>query len=152
MDIVSVAAQFAIEHHAGVRNKHDGEVYLKHVYRVAQGARDFARQYGVDEDLAEATGWLHDVVEDTVATLSDVTGLFGDIYVVQEINPAVNLLTKKDGQPLEDYYAAIAQNDLARVVKLADLRDNFRRNHLIVDDQKRLKMAHKYSLGMDILS
>lgn len=41
---------------------------------------------------------------------------------------------------------------IAARVKVSDLNDNFRRNHMITDDGKRLRMAGKYSLGLDILS
>ena len=32
------------------------------------------------------------------------------------------------------------------------MTDNFRRNHMVVKEESRVRMAGKYSLGMDILS
>lgn len=150
----AVTRTIAIYSHAGDRNKHDGEIYLLHVSRVAEGARSLSPRYGLDPELAEAVGWLHDVVEDTVTTLANIhetLALTEPGKTVKEITLAVDLLTKRD-LSLEDYYTRIKDSELAVCVKMSDMTDNFRRNHKIVDEAKRLKMAEKYSLGMDILS
>lgn len=152
--IRQLAQYIALEQHAGTINKHDGELYLLHVARVATGARTLSSAFGADPDIAEAVGWLHDTVEDTDITLSllqeRISGVTSQT-VVEEIIQAVRLLTKVQGQTLEDYYTQIAANGLASCIKTADISDNFGRNHLIKDDATRLRMGKKYSLGMDIL-
>ena len=74
-----------------------------------------------DED-AVCTALLHDVVED-----------HGDRYplerLAQEGFPeavlrALRLLTHQDGVPYMDYVRALAEDPIARRVKLADLRHN----------------------------
>jgi len=64
--------------------------------------------------------WLHDVVEDTTLTLSDLVSAGFPPQVVE----AVDRLTKREG---EDYYEAIErvmEDHIARAVKLADLTHN----------------------------
>ena len=60
-------------------------------------------------------------------------------------------MTKRKGETNEDYYWRVKQNPHATRVKICDLLDNFGRNHLVEDEEKRLRMAAKYSLGFDIL-
>lgn len=98
--------------------------------------------------------WLHDVVEDTDISLAEITDMLwyaedrGDDIVL--IVDAVDCLTKK-GEPNEDYYWRIKGNALATAVKIADIHDNFGRNHLIEDEETKIRMATKYSLGISIL-
>lgn len=151
LNINEYASTIAIQHHAGTVNKHDGEIYLAHVARVAYGARRTAQMFNVSEALAEATGWLHDVVEDTSVTVAELTGLMGGYDRSDLVVEAVRLLTKTKGEPNEPYYQRIKENPLARCVKLSDLADNFSRNHAITDPDTAIRMARKYSLGMEYL-
>lgn len=141
-NIVDRAAALAMRYHCGQINKHDGEPYILHCHRVAVSLRE-------DGQTAPfiATGWLHDTLEDTELTFSDLM-----ILMPNSVAFAVQTLTKNKGESNEGYYYRVRGNDLARRVKIADLTDNFRRNHLISDEETRLRMARKYSLGFDILS
>ena len=154
-NVVEIARGIALEAHAGDRNKHDGELYLLHVHRVAV----LARQEAPEErrENAEALAWLHDVVEDTSWTLHDVRVRFNQNLVggvrVDTIVNALDAITKRKGESNEEYYYRVKANPLATTVKLhADMVDNFRRNHNIKDEATRARMAAKYSLGVDILS
>lgn len=151
ISLVDIAIELAMKWHSGDRNKHDGELYLLHLLRVAINVRDA----GGDEAQV-AIAWLHDVVEDTALTLALLRMALVSAKVdpknVDRICNAVHLLTKKKGECLEDYYNAIKANEDARIVKLrGDLKDNFRRNYKILDPATKTRMASKYSLGMDIL-
>jgi len=152
--VVDVAREIALKAHGGSINKHNGELYLLHVNRVAVGARSQAMREGVYLDHAEATAWLHDVVEDTAWDFSDISLAFDaagvEFTAKASIIFAVDLLTKTGG-PNKTYYKQIKNNVLATVVKRADMQDNFSRNHKIEDESTRLRMAEKYSLGMEIL-
>lgn len=155
---VDVARRIALEAHAGQINKHDGTLYLLHVNDVANDARQRAVMWEADPIICEAVAWLHDVVEDTTWTLNDIRVRFNsfgfDKAVIAEILDAVELLTKPGNGSLtnEQYYQAMEDNPFARVVKLADLTNNFSKNHKIEDPDTRLRMGLKYSLGMSILS
>lgn len=159
-NVVEIAQGIALEAHAGDKNKHDGELYLLHVHRVAVLTREYcdSHKMGADRRVdSVAVAWLHDVVEDTSWTLNDIRTRFQQNLVggnrVDRIVLAVDALTKRTGESNEEYYHRVKANWLARDVKLyADMVDNFRRNHLITDDATRARMAKKYSLGVDILS
>lgn len=89
---------------------------------------------------------LHDIVEDTDWTLLDLREEGFSVTVVD----AVELLTKKNGQSYDDYIKEVKQNDLARQVKLADLKHNSditRMKGIEIKDMARLEKyfkAYKY--------
>lgn len=141
MTLLDTAIAIALRYHHGQVNKHDGEPYILHPHRVATRVRDA----GLPEDY-QAVAWLHDVLEDTELTFSELLTM-----VPSEIALAVLMLTKTKGMSNEDYYKMLAGQRLAGTVKLFDIDENFGRNHLIEDDATRLRMAKKYSLGIDML-
>lgn len=138
---VDLAMAVALEYHNGQTNKHDGEAYITHVHRVAMHVRD----RGLDE-THQAVAWLHDTLEDTALTPNTLNAAFPP-----EIVAAVLALTKTGSLNNADYYYALKYNPIAARVKISDIIDNFSRNHKIEDDTARLRMAAKYSLGLDIL-
>lgn len=140
MNLVDKAMQLAIQSHHGQINNHDGEPYLLHCMRVWMIVRDSG-----GSELAQATAWLHDTLEDTDTSFLNLWTLDA------ELASAVWCLSKIAGESNEEYYHRVHASDIATEVKLADIADNFGRNHLIEDEATRLRMAKKYSLGMDIL-
>lgn len=152
MKLSEKAMLIALEVHAGDRNKHDGEMYTLHLARVYCGVRERG-----GSEIQQAIAWLHDSIEDTPLNSFDLgmrlreQGVsFEDISAV--IN-GVEAMTKVKGETLEDYYSRVKSNPDARFVKLhGDIVDNFRRNHKIKDPDTRLRMAKKYSLGIDMLA
>jgi (p)ppGpp synthase/HD superfamily hydrolase len=85
---------------------------VAHALRVARQLQD-------DGD-AWLVGLLHDVLEDTDLTADDLVASGVPSQVVE----AVVVLTKRPDEPYDRYIERIAGNELARRVKLADLRDN----------------------------
>lgn len=142
MNIIDKAQELALTWHFGISNKHNGEPYVLHLQRVANAVRDGG--YGPAEI---ATAWLHDILEDTECTVFNLY----DAGIPTQVIEAVVLLTKTGTEENLKYYERVVTNDIARTVKLADLTDNFRRNHEIEDSATRLRMARKYSVGFDIL-
>ena len=84
---------------------------------------------------------LHDVVEDSGLTLDDLRAEgFGE-----KIIAAIALLTRNTGQSYAEYIARIQHNELARTVKLVDLKHNMditRIEQLTDNDLKRLQKYH----------
>lgn len=146
MTLVDQAMLTAIRGHHGQVNHHDGEPYLMHVARVYVATRDAGLS-----DTHQAVAWLHDILEDTPVTISDLRAEF-PTHGSNSVVVAVVALTKVKGESNEDYYTRVATNEIARAVKLHDLHDNFGRNHLIADEATRLRMAYKYSLGISMLT
>lgn len=141
MSTLDTAMAVALEYHNGQVNKHNAEPYILHVHRVALHVRD----RGLDE-THQSVAWLHDALEDTPLTASDLNNL-----LPPDVVAAVIAITKQSGQSNEDYYKFLTQNPIAARVKISDIIDNFSRNHSITNDETRLRMAAKYSLGLDIL-
>lgn len=98
------------------RNQVDksGKPYIDHPRRVAA----IVRANGYDRRYS-TVALLHDVVEDTEVTQDDLRAVFG-----AAISDAVDHLTRREGEPSEDYYARVLLSDLSLVVKHADIMDN----------------------------
>lgn len=113
--VTALAEAVARRAHEGHLDK-SGLPYIAHPLRVAAASE----RYG---PLHAAVGWLHDVVEDTALTLAD---LLVEGFPVEVVD-AVAALTHVDHMPLEDYWAQVAANPIARVVKVFDSLDNLTR-------------------------
>ena len=152
MHIDDRAALIAISVHHDHYNKHNGELYILHLYRVSSAVRNA----GLDR-VHIAVAWLHDAVEDKKITERELqTALFApgvDSEEAAAIFHAVKAISKPDdgSLTLEEYYHMLLSYPIAAKVKIFDMTDNFSRNHQIEDDAIRERMARKYSLGFYIL-
>lgn len=90
-----------------------GEPYILHCMRVMNNL------HTRDKEL-QSIAILHDVVEDKVCTQFELASAGFSDRVLQ----AVFLLTHRKEVPYMDYIKALAHNDDARAVKIADLKDN----------------------------
>lgn len=68
---------------------------------------------------ARVVAVLHDVVEDTGVTLSEILARFGP-----DIAIAIDALTRRDGEVYFDYITRVGRHPLAKQVKIADLKDH----------------------------
>ena len=143
MDVVDTALQLAITFHNGEVNTHNGEPYMLHLQRVYIAVREagYSEKY-------QAVAWLHDSLEDTEL---DLEALQGAMRGNEDVVSSVLAITHNPKESYDDYVRRARLDPMARVVKRYDLLDNFRRNHLIEDEATRLRMAKKYSSGLDIL-
>jgi hypothetical protein len=89
---------------------HGGVPYILHPLHLAEEMPD---------EVSTCAALLHDVVEDTAVTLAELQKEFPP-----EVTEAVRLLTHVAGVDYFDYVRAIRGNEVARRVKLADLRHN----------------------------
>ena len=123
----------ATEAHSGQTDK-VGNPYILHVIRVW-----LACQRQGHGPAVECAAILHDVVEDTEVTLSDIEMAFG-----VEVRDAVDALTKREGETLDGYLARVAGNPIARIVKHADSTDNYQRITHTEDEATRERLSQKY--------
>lgn len=132
-DWVALAARIATEAHAGQVRRDGITPYVKHPESVA------ARVAG--DPRAEAVAWLHDVLEDTSWTASDLRreGL------PPEVVDAVVLLTKADGGDYGAYLHRVRANPLACRVKIADMLAN-------LADRPTDRQIAKYAQGLLVLT
>ena len=130
------AIDIATSAHAGQVDK-AGAPYIQHPLRVmAEVGSDEARQMAAI---------LHDVVEDTPITLDRVRALGCPEPAVE----AVDALTRRPGEPPQNYYHRVAQNPIARTVKLADIADNSNPSRLAAlapEVQRRLRLKYESAL------
>lgn len=118
-----------------------GAPYIGHPARVA------ARLAG-ESAHAQAAGWLHDVIEDCGITAVELT----EIGVSPAVVRIVELLTRQKGVSDEEYYAAIRQHPIARIVKLADIVDNTDPARAsLLDDSTRERLRRKYLHALEQL-
>jgi (p)ppGpp synthase/HD superfamily hydrolase len=104
----------------------NGLPYINHPRRVSNIVAALFTEHSQLEADAFVTAWLHDVIEDSEKHFgAQVTA--GDLFVMffkNEVIEAVELLSKRENQDESEYLANISKNEIARIVKFADLTDN----------------------------
>ena len=115
-----------------------GLPYVFHPFHLAE-------QMTSEETVTVAL--LHDVVEDTDYTISDLA----DMGFPPVITDALMLLTHDEAVPYLDYVAKIKENPVAKAVKLADLRHNSDLSRLDSIDEKALERKQKYIKAIALL-
>lgn len=110
---------FAYKAHKGQMRRGGEEEYFSHCFRVYKHLLNF----GIPEHLAYI-GLLHDVLEDTPWTLSEVS--FHLRFLDSKVLDALVLLTREEGISKSDYLSRLynSNNSLALVCKSMDALDN----------------------------
>ena len=88
-----------------------GLPYVFHPFHVAEQMPD---------EETTIVALLHDVVEDTSYTLDDLRAMRFE----KEVLDALALMTHDRNVPYMEYVAKLSGNEIARTVKLADIRHN----------------------------
>jgi GTP pyrophosphokinase len=151
------AFQFAADRHKN-QKRSSGEPYMVHPLLVTRQLADMSMDM-----VCLQTGLLHDVVEDTTATLAEVRAQFGE--EVARCVDGVTKLTKLDLASREERQAesvrkmllAMVEDLRVILVKLADRLHNMRTlNHLPPEKQRRIAeetieiyapIAHRLGMG-----
>lgn len=113
--------QNSYEAYTFMKNKHGdqtrigGEPYYTHPLSVGE----ILCVKGYVNDVYFLTGLFHDLLEDTDATEDEILQFGG-----KQVLDAVKLLTKNDGYIMDDYIKDISNNEVAKIVKLADRLHN----------------------------
>lgn len=116
-----------------------GMPYVFHPFHLAEQMQD---------ENTTIVALLHDVVEDTGYTLSDLKNMGFPESVLE----AIRMMTHDSSVPYLDYVAQIRKNPIARTVKLADLRHNSDLTRLEHITQKDLARIEKYRKSIAILT
>lgn len=114
-----------------------GVPYIAHICAVVSGVETV-------EEMTVAA--LHDIVEDTTICLEYLDEEFPR-FIVQ----AVDAITKRDKEPYKEYLVRVKKNELARNVKIADLRHNMDLSRLPKVTEKDEKRHEKYLQAMRFL-
>jgi len=156
MRTIMTATHVAVEAHTGKVSPHSEEPYIHHLIEVAYLVRSLEFTSLAERAVAEAAAWLHDVVEDTNVPVSELTqALVAEGVpdtIADEVATVVTLLTKTPGEPNKDYYARIKTNELAVVVKAADMAANLAANKFLPDGETKERLFKKYTEGLEYLA
>ena len=116
-----------------------GMPYVYHPYHVAEQ---------MDDEYSVCVALLHDVVEDAGVSLEKLEACgFPD-----EVVDAVAILTHDKRMPYMDYIAMVKRNDLARKVKIADLKHNSDLSRIERLTEHTFERSAKYSTALKYLS
>lgn len=130
------AIALAVEAHRGQEYPApQREPYVLHLFRV---------MLAVDGEPARMTAVLHDVLEDTTLTVDDLLGS----GVPRTVVDAVVVLTRRPDEPYDEYIERVADHQLAREVKLADLADNLANNERLARTPAVLARIDRYKGAM----
>ncbi|TAL00463.1 MAG: bifunctional (p)ppGpp synthetase/guanosine-3',5'-bis(diphosphate) 3'-pyrophosphohydrolase [Rhodospirillaceae bacterium] len=140
-DLLNRAYVYAMKMH-GSQKRASGDPYFSHPIEVA----GILTTYKLDS-ASIVTALLHDVVEDTQASLEDVRRLFGD-----EVARLVDGVTKlariqlqstetKQAENFRKFVLAMSEDIRVLLVKLADRLHNMRTLSFITDPAKRRTIA-----------
>ena len=133
------AMKIAYEAHLGQLDYNDVP-YIFHPYHLAEQ---------MDDEVSCTVALLHDVVEDTPITLSDLEQIF-PVQVVE----IVRLLTHDENIDYFDYIREIKKNSIATKVKLEDLKHNSNESRSIgsnLTQDQLLYWKTKYTKAKEIL-
>lgn len=133
LEIIATARNFAQMAHRGQYRRDGATPYFNHVDGVA---RTVLPQ--TPENIA--TAYLHDVVEDTIYTLNDLSR----IGMPGKVVDAINRLTKTKGIDYMMYLSSVKNNPIARAVKIADINYN-------LNDTPTEKQKEKYKKALEYL-
>jgi (p)ppGpp synthase/HD superfamily hydrolase len=131
-DLVRLAHSVATRAHAGQVDK-VGRPYIEHPTAVA---------VRLTTDDEQVVGFLHDVVEDTDITLSELRAMG---FTAEQVM-AVDAMTKRRGETLAESMARVMADPLAPRVKRADVSHNADPARLatIADEATRVRLQVKY--------
>jgi hypothetical protein len=132
--ILERAKVIARSAHQGQTRQYSGLPYVTHLERVANNVKHLNQK---------VVAWLHDIIEDTSVTSSDLITL----GIPSELVDEVLILTRRVGESYFTFIMRIVKDGIgiAPIVKIADLSDNLSDG---IQDSSR---ADKYRLARYIL-
>ena len=135
--LTKLAIKISFEQHKDQKDK-TGLPYVYHPFHLAEQMND---------ENSTCVALLHDVIEDTDMTFEDLE----QYGFNQEIINALKLLTHDENVPYMDYVKEIKNNEIAKKVKLADLKHNSDLTRLDVINEYDLERVKKYQQAIEYL-
>lgn len=132
MSDIEKAIALALEAHRGQSDK-AGKPYILHPLRLAL-------KFENEEEMVVAV--LHDVVEDSDLTLQDLS----DLGFSNTVTDAIGCISKAPGESYDGFISRVLSNEIARRVKIEDIKDNLdltRLQNVSEEDLKRVKKYHR---------
>ena len=136
-DLTKKAMKLCFEAHKEQDDK-SGLPYVFHPFHVAEQMKD---------EVTTAVALLHDVVEDTGYTLTDLV----EMGFPEAVTDALALLTHDPSVQYLEYVSKVKDNPAARAVKLADLKHNSDTSRLDFLTEKDIQRLEKYKKAIELL-
>jgi len=108
----AAAVKLATTKHEGQYRKISGLPYITHPLAVADK---------FDDEDRKIVAVLHDTIEDTDLSISELVGLHG---LELRLADAVEAITRSDGESYLDFILRCNKNEIARDVKIEDIKHN----------------------------
>ncbi|MBC8200128.1 MAG: bifunctional (p)ppGpp synthetase/guanosine-3',5'-bis(diphosphate) 3'-pyrophosphohydrolase [Desulfobacteraceae bacterium] len=143
LDIIDRAYIYSAKVHEG-QMRLSGEAYLSHPLEVAYILADMKL-----DSVSIASALLHDVIEDTHATLEEIKDIFGpDVsHIVSGVTKLSSLAfdssQARQAESIRRMILAMADDIRVILIKLADRLHNMRTLHFHTDKQKKIKIARE---------
>ena len=134
---IELALQIATRKHARQRDK-GGDAYILHPLRLMN-------QCSTENERLVAL--LHDVLEDSDFPRYELSNCNFPLGVTE----AIELLTKNNDIDYQEYIYNISQNELARTIKILDLKDNLNLSRLKTLSEKDCERIKKYQASLAYL-
>ena len=115
-----------------------GLPYVFHPWHVAES---------MDDEVSTVVALLHDSIEDTDITPGELLEMGFPAEAVE----ALELMTHEEGTDYFDYVCALAGNEIARKVKLSDLRHNSDISRIDEPGPKDIARREKYLKAIEML-
>lgn len=141
MTILQKAIDLAVTAHREMEDP-PGEPYILHPMRV---------MLRFDDAMLQAVAILHDTIERAGVTAKQLR----DAGMPAKVVRAVERLTHRDGVSYADYVVKLADDLLARAVKIADLQDNADLKYLdfpAKHPKRGMRRAARYVLSYQFLT
>lgn len=135
--LLKKVSDFAQKAHEGQFDK-GGKPYYLHVQNVANMGKN---------ENEKIVGYLHDILEDTTYTIDDIKTL----GINEECIKAILCLTRNKEISYDEYIANIKRCELARKVKINDLKNNMDLSRLKIITDKDIERIKKYKKALDYL-
>lgn len=137
MSTLEKAIIIATKAHSGQVDK-GGHPYILHPLAVMMN---------VETNVEKIVAVLHDVLEDTELTLNDLEseGFGYDVLI------PLGILTRGKGVSYDDYIKQIAKNNVARNVKIQDIRNNMDLSRIENLSKKDFERNKKYKKALHFL-
>lgn len=135
--ITKIALRICFDAHKDQVDK-TGLPYVFHPFHLAEQ---------METEAETCVALLHDVMEDTDTTPEQLVAA----GIPQPYVETLRLLTHEDGVAYLEYVAALAHDQVARKVKMADLRHNSDLSRLDAVGEVDLRRVEKYRKAMALL-
>ena len=137
-NILERALGIAIDAHAGQIDK-GGTPYIFHPLWVMEH---------VNREFEKVVAVLHDVIEDSVWTLEDLR----EAGMPSRVIDALEAITRKVGEPYAVFINRVNKNEIARVVKIADITHNMDLRRLNIGGDADTQRMQKYAVALVFLA